>query len=1044
MKKLIKLCLTGLLCLILGRASAQTLANYSFTGHDCATPVLGVDAGSDANLTFSNFSNNGCSCTATANVFNYQNWPTGGLSTTKYNAFTVTANSGCTFTVSGITFKARVSSGTASWAIRSSADGYAANLASGTGGVTTTLATITATFSSSVTSASGGAITFRIYYHGLAATTTTCRTDDVAPQGTSSCGACSPTNVTSSSATAGNGQATINWTNPACFDQIMVVAKTSTNTTAPSGTCASYTGNAAYGSGSGLGGGFVVYNNTSNNVVVTSLTNGTTYFFKIYTCKGGVWSTGVEVSTTPVCPGTNPTGVTGTAGNGQATINWTNPASACFDQMMVVAKTSTNSTAPSGACNSYTGNTTYGSGSGLGGGFVVYNNTSNSVTVTGLTNGTIYYFKVYTCKSGTWTSGVEVLVKPTDGIERGLVVNELTNGPSGNQEYVELVVSGVPGTTMDIRGWIVDDNNGDFNGGSSSQVGIADGYLQFSNHCNWEQVPTGSIILLYNAGDKNDRITGLGLADDPYDANLDYVYVIPIGEDPAVCGTVISDVLFNYHCTSPNATSTTYPATTASRVNWLVLGLRNGGDAMQTRYPDLSYFHGFSFGTIGAGGSCGTCDIDAARHPDNLLYGANSCYTSLRDNRVWSFVNTNSSDFRNVTNWSVSALLGANDAAQTPGSPNNAANSAWIASLKNTWPVNAATSSDVCNIRPNEIQEFFAGTAPNSQIIARITNNGATNHGSTTVTATLNGGGNINTTLSGTDYYFLQKYIHVTPTTSTGANYTIRLYYTDAELTSYKNYINTTLGTSHTNATIRPLLSIYKAPGAEDVTAPTALVKGTTATGTHGAFGYWFEATFTSFSGFGVGSDEAPLPVEDMKLYAALDGENGLVTWSTSSEINSAVFEIEKSTDGSVFYTIDRVPAHGTTKQTNHYAAYDYNLLHKKQYYRLRQVDYDGTSSYSNVAELDGSKAQGELRVYPNPTDGTVHIAYTGSDITESSIELYSIDGVQLLAEAGQLSLLNTKLNYTLSSLTRSVYTLKICYKTGTSTTTSITKIVKI
>jgi hypothetical protein len=80
----------------------------------------------------------------------------------------------------------------------------------------------------------------------------------------------------------------------------------------------------------------------------------------------------------------------------------------------------------------------------------------------------------------------------------GVVINEISQG-SASKEYVELVVTGTPGTTIDLRGWIIDDNSGIFSAGYGTQLGIAPGHIKFSDICTWEKVPVGSIILLYNA-----------------------------------------------------------------------------------------------------------------------------------------------------------------------------------------------------------------------------------------------------------------------------------------------------------------------------------------------------------------------------------------------------------------------------------------------------------------------------------------------------------------------------------------------------------------
>jgi len=113
-------------------------------------------------------------------------------------------------------------------------------------------------------------------------------------------------NVASPNGSAGNGQVSLAWTLPiSCYDEIMIVAKPNGSiTTAPSGDGTAYTADLSYGSGTAFDGGRVVYKGASNNATVTTLTNGTQYYFKFFTRKGSLWSTGIEIMRTPVADGT--------------------------------------------------------------------------------------------------------------------------------------------------------------------------------------------------------------------------------------------------------------------------------------------------------------------------------------------------------------------------------------------------------------------------------------------------------------------------------------------------------------------------------------------------------------------------------------------------------------------------------------------------------------------------------------------------------------------------------------------------------------------
>ncbi|MGL2962850.1 T9SS sorting signal type C domain-containing protein [Flavobacterium sp. RSB2_4_14] len=106
-------------------------------------------------------------------------------------------------------------------------------------------------------------------------------------------------NVTSASTTAGNASASLSWVNPnvACFDQVLVVVTATPGITfVPTGsTNTAYTPNTVF-----AGFNQAVYYSSGNLVNITGLTNGTTYYLEIFVRNGSEWSSGVEVSVTPL------------------------------------------------------------------------------------------------------------------------------------------------------------------------------------------------------------------------------------------------------------------------------------------------------------------------------------------------------------------------------------------------------------------------------------------------------------------------------------------------------------------------------------------------------------------------------------------------------------------------------------------------------------------------------------------------------------------------------------------------------------------------
>ncbi len=236
-----------------------------------------------------------------------------------------------------------------------------------------------------------------------------------------------------------------------------------------------------------------------------------------------------------------------------------------------------------------------------------------------------------------------------------LYVNEISNGPGGSKEFIELVVDAGACGTMDLRGYIIDDNNGaddgscqGFSTSTTTGMGIARGHYMFDSIPAWQNIPNGSIILIYNSLDKNPKVP----ADDEDDTSPhDSIYILPITSSKIKrCTSIPSGPAGN--C---NYKGQTYIAPTA----WTSIGMRNSGDAGQVRYPDGSYCHGISYGSSMTGG------------PDNL-----KVWSSSGSGKCFYF---NDGDYRNVANFSVGTAGSANE---TPGDFNNAQNEAYIRNFR--------------------------------------------------------------------------------------------------------------------------------------------------------------------------------------------------------------------------------------------------------------------------------------------------------------------------------------------------------------------------
>ncbi|MBX0291850.1 T9SS type A sorting domain-containing protein [Hymenobacter sp. HSC-4F20] len=132
-----------------------------------------------------------------------------------------------------------------------------------------------------------------------------------------------------------------------------------------------------------------------------------------------------------------------------------------------------------------------------------------------------------------------------------------------------------------------------------------------------------------------------------------------------------------------------------------------------------------------------------------------------------------------------------------------------------------------------------------------------------------------------------------------------------------------------------------------------------------------------TYGTFAAADVSRPLPVQLRMFAAVAKGNNALLTWATAQELNNKGFEIEVSSDGHRFQRVAFVAGHGTTSTAQQYSYTDVGAAARgrQQYYRLRQLDLNGTSTYSAVKPVVFSTepAVATLSASPNPA----HDAYT-------------------------------------------------------------------
>lgn len=135
-----------------------------------------------------------------------------------------------------------------------------------------------------------------------------------------------------------------------------------------------------------------------------------------------------------------------------------------------------------------------------------------------------------------------------------------------------------------------------------------------------------------------------------------------------------------------------------------------------------------------------------------------------------------------------------------------------------------------------------------------------------------------------------------------------------------------------------------------------------------------------------------PLPITGLEFSALKQNSMAILNWSTVSENNNAGFEIQKSTNGTSFDSIGFVSASNLPSGAN-YSFTDNNSASTRVYYRLKQVDIDGTRfSYSQIKYVDFS-VDGKTMLYPNPAKSIINISSPHEFSSATVATIYSYSG---------------------------------------------------
>ena len=174
-----------------------------------------------------------------------------------------------------------------------------------------------------------------------------------------------------------------------------------------------------------------------------------------------------------------------------------------------------------------------------------------------------------------------------------------------------------------------------------------------------------------------------------------------------------------------------------------------------------------------------------------------------------------------------------------------------------------------------------------------------------------------------------------------------------------------------------------------------------------------------------------PFPVELVGFSGKWDNGRIKLNWETASELNNDHFVVERTIDGQSFEALGYIPGAGNTDQITIYAFTDEQPISGINYYRIKQVDFDGRFSYSSILSIANRFSGNSFSLNSNIEYGSLEINILSSDNQSLRLELLNLNGqinssIDFEATQGnQVQTLNT------GNLSSGIYILRMSNKWG-------------
>src|SRR3989339_781410 len=168
-----------------------------------------------------------------------------------------------------------------------------------------------------------------------------------------------------------------------------------------------------------------------------------------------------------------------------------------------------------------------------------------------------------------------------------------------------------------------------------------------------------------------------------------------------------------------------------------------------------------------------------------------------------------------------------------------------------------------------------------------------------------------------------------------------------------------------------------------------------------------------------------PVPVELTSFFATLLNQGVLLEWETASELNNAGFNVQRSKDNSKFFDIAYIKGQGTTTNKSFYSYNDQSVSTGKYSYRLKQIDLDGSVTYSQVVSVDLGMVNSFVleQNYPNPFNPSTQIRFSIPEVTNVKLIVSDALGREIaLLVDGKLNAGDYKIDFDADGISSGIY----------------------